>query len=205
MKQQQDYIRDLSEIRSMMERTTKFLSLSGWAGIMAGVYALFGAYLVHEVFHFSGDAYADEDMTYPADLTSVILTAVTVLVLAVGTAVLLSKQRAEKRKEHLWNPTSKRLLINMGIPLVTGGLFVLVLISKGLIGLVPPMTLIFYGLSLFIASKFTYDDIKILGLSLIALGLLGSYLTEYGLLFWALGFGVGHVIYGIYMHFKYER
>ena len=84
-------------------------------------------------------------------------------------------------------------------------IFILILIAKGLIGLVAPLTLIFYGLSLYIASKFTFDDIKILGLVNICLGLISSYFIGYGLLFWALGFGVGHIVYGVYVHFKYEK
>ncbi|HYD92493.1 MAG TPA: hypothetical protein VEA37_13530, partial [Flavobacterium sp.] len=82
---------------------------------------------------------------------------------------------------------------------------ILILLSKGLIGLVAPATLLFYGLSLYVASRYTYEDVKILGLVQITLGLISSYYIGYGLLFWAIGFGVCHIIYGIYVHFKYER
>lgn len=206
--EQQDYIRDISEIRSMMEKSTKFLSLSGWAGIMAGVYALVGAYLAYELFGFNPDLiFWPDSSKYNNDLgsTGLILLGIAVLVLAIGTAVLLSGRRAAKRNEKLWNATSRRLLANMAVPLAAGGLFVLMLISQGLIGLVAPVTLIFYGLSLYVASKFTYDDLKILGFTDICLGLAASYFIGYGLLFWALGFGVAHIIYGIYVHFKYEK
>lgn len=208
MKQQQDYIRDISEIRSMMERSTKFLSLSGWAGIMAGIYALIGAYIAYKVLYFNPDEiiYASfEEPRYTGDVLSLLILAAAVLFLSIGTAVYFSNRKAIRRSETLWNATSRRLLLNMGVPLVVGGIFVLVLLSKGLIGLIAPATLIFYGLSLYVASRYTFEDVKVLGLIQIALGLISSYYIGYGLLFWAIGFGICHIIYGIYVHFKYER
>lgn len=208
MKQQQDYIQDISEIRSMMEKSTKFLSLSGWAGIMAGVYALIGAYLAYKVLYFNPDevVYSSfEEGEYSQGLVKLVLLAGSVLLLALFTAIYFSNRRAARRGEKLWNATSKRLLVNMSIPLIVGGILALILISKGLIGLVAPITLIFYGLSLYVASRYTFEDVKILGLIQISLGLLSAYFIGYGLLFWALGFGVAHIIYGIYVHFKYER
>lgn len=204
MKAEQDYIRDITEIRAMMERSSKFLSLSGWAGILAGIYALSGTYIAYRFFQFNPNevAYSAE---LPDNLPEVILLATIILVLAIGTAALLSVKKANKRGENVWNPTTWRLLISMAVPLVAGGLLILILISKGLIGLVVPLTLLFYGLALYNASKFTYEDIKTLGLIEIALGLLGSYFVDYGLIFWALGFGVMHIIYGIYLHYRYER
>lgn len=205
---QQDYIRDISEIRSMMERSTKFLSLSGWAGIMAGIYALIGAYIAYKVLYFNPDEiiYASfEERRYTGDVLSLLILAAAVLFLSIGTAVYFSNRKAIRRNETLWNATSRRLLLNMGVPLVVGGIFVLVLLSKELIGLVAPATLIFYGLSLYVASRYTFEDVKVLGLIQIALGLISSYYIGYGLLFWAIGFGICHIIYGIYVHFKYER
>lgn len=208
MNQQQDYIRDISEIRSMMERSTKFLSLSGWAGIMAGIYALIGAYIAYEIFYFNPDEIIYTSFSegrYSTGLTKVLLLAGIVFALAIGTAIYFSNRRAIKRNEKLWNATSRRLLVNMAVPLGTGGILILILVSKGLMGLVAPMTLIFYGISLYVASRFTYEDIKILGFTQIILGLIGAYCIGYGLLLWALGFGIGHIVYGIYIHYKYER
>lgn len=208
MKNQQDYIRDISEIRSMMERSTKFLSLSGWAGIMAGIYALAGAYVAYNILYFNPDEIIYTSLAaneYSFDLFKIILLAAVILFLAVGTAIYFSHRKAARRNETLWNSTSRRLLLNMCVPLVAGGLFILILITKGFIGLIAPMTLLFYGLSLYMASRYTYEDVKILGLAQIILGLAGAYFTGYGLLLWALGFGVGHIVYGAYIHFKYER
>lgn len=208
MKEEQDYIRDIAEMRTMMERSSKFLSLSGLAGIMAGVYALAGAFIAYKVFYFNPEELTDSTLvpgSLSGPLLSVFLLGSAVLVLAVGTAFFLSYRKAVKRREKFWNPTALRLLINMSVPLIAGGLLILVLISKGLTGLIAPFTLLFYGLALYNAGKYTYEEIKSLGLINIALGLVSSYYIGFGLLFWAIGFGVVHIVYGIYMHYRYER
>jgi hypothetical protein len=208
MKKEKDYAGDIAAIRSMMERTSKFLSLSGWAGIMAGIYALAGAFLANKYFAFNPDeigytrgASANGDIP----LHNLVALAAAILVLAIGTAVFLSYRKAHKRSERIWNATSRRLLINMAVPLVAGGLLVLVLISKGLIGMIAPVTLIFYGMALYSAGNFTYAEVRMLGLIQIGLGLIGTYFIDYGLLCWAVGFGLLHIIYGIYIHYRYER
>ena len=208
MNQEKDYIRDLAEIRAMMERTSKFLSLSGWAGIMAGVYALVGAYVVYEILHFNPNQILPSSLQAgdgPSGLSMVILVALAVLVLSLGTAIFLSNKKANVRGEKIWNATSRKMLSSMAVPLVAGGILVLVLFLKGLIGLLAPLTLIFYGLALYNASKFTYEEVRSLGIIQMTLGLTSAYFVEYGLLLWAVGFGVAHIAYGTYMHLKYER
>lgn len=204
MKKEQDYIQDLAEIRSMMERSSKFLSLSGWAGVLAGIYALSGSYIAYNVYHFNPDeiAYTPAEAS---NLSMIVFLAIAVLMLAIGSAMVLSYRKANRRGEKIWNATSRRMMMNMTVPLATGGTFSLILLSKNFIGLIAPSTLLFYGLALYTASKFTYDEIKLLGLIQMGLGLLGSYFIEYSLFLWAIGFGVVHIIYGIYMHFRYER
>lgn len=202
MKEKQDYIQDINEIRSMMERSSKFLSLSGWAGIMAGIYALAGAYITYIIFNFNPDknVYSNGD----TNLLKGILLALLILILSLVTAIYFSWKKATGKGEKIWNATSRRLLANMSIPLVTGGILILILISKGLIGLIAPLTLLFYGLALYNASKFTIDEVKFLGIVQMGLGLISSYFVEYGLLIWAFGFGFVHIVYGIYMYYRYE-
>ena len=207
MKEKQDYVRDLAEIRSMMERSSKFLSLSGWAGVMAGIYALAGAFVAYKVLSFQPGAIPNGNVNENSSpgLLNLFLLALAVLLLAVGTAIFLSHNKAKKRGEKIWNATSRRLLANMAVPLAAGGLLALLFFAKNLTGFVAPLTLIFYGLALFNAGRFTYEELRVLGLIQIGLGLIGAWLVEYGLLCWAIGFGVFHIVYGIYIHFKYER
>jgi len=201
MEEERDYVQDIAEIRSMMERSSKFLSLSGWAGIMAGIYALAGAWVAYSVFGF----YPDEIFYTSPNLTNVILLATGILILALVSAIFDSRRKARKRDENAWNATSRRLLASMAVPLFAGGILILVLLSKGLTGLIAPLTLLFYGLALYNAGNYTIKEVRLMGVVQIGLGLLNSWFIEYGLLIWVLGFGVVHIIYGIFMHFKYER
>ena len=68
-----------------------------------------------------------------------------------------------------------------------------------------PASLIFYGISLVNASKYTLTDIRYLGVMEIILGLINTQFIDYGLYFWATGFGLLHIIYGAMMWWKYER
>lgn len=105
----------------------------------------------------------------------------------------------------MWDVSSRRLVLNFLIPLVAGGAFCLVLIQYGIAGLVAPATLIFYGLACINASKYTMRDIRYMGVAFIILGLVSTQYIGYGLYFWALGFGVCHIIYGALMYYKYDR
>lgn len=201
MKEEKEYIKDIGEIRSMMERSSKFLSLSGWAGIMAGIYALAGVYVANFYFGFNPENIIEAGGVG----LNIVLLATVVLVLAIVTAILLSYKKADKRSEKLWNPTTRRLVINMAVPLIAGGVVILILAAKDLTGIIAPFTMIFYGLALFNVSGITIKEIKGLGITQIILGLAGLYFVEYGLLLWALGFGVAHIVYGIVMYLKYER
>ncbi|HMG13796.1 MAG TPA: hypothetical protein VK590_00045 [Saprospiraceae bacterium] len=208
MKTEQDYIKDLTEIRSIMERSTKFLTLTGWAGIMIGIYALAGAYIGYKLSYFDNNADVYNNIVTtekPAIILNLFLLAIGILILSLGTAIFLSYKKSKKTGDSLWNAAARRLVINMAIPLVTGGLFILILYSKGLIGLIAPVSLIFYGMALLNGSKFTFEEYKYLGIIEIMLGLLASLFIGYGLLFWIIGFGVMHIVYGIYMHLRYEK
>ena len=198
---EQDYIRDIAEIRSMMERSSKFLSLYGGAGILAGIYALAGAYIAHSVYNFNPEGINSE----VPNIFPITILGFLVLSLAVGSAIYLSYRKAQKRGEKIWNPVSKKLLVHMSAPLVAGGLLILIFMLQDLAGLVAPLSLVFYGIALFNAGIFTFKEVKALGTFQILLGLAGCYFIEYGLFLWALGFGILHIFYGIYLYYKYER
>lgn len=202
-----DYLKDIQDIKSMMAQSSRFISLSGLSGVLAGFYALIGAWFAYRTIYFdtatSGN-YMNLVISQYA-VWKLLFIAGTVLFLSLITGIILSQRKATKRNESVWNPASKRLVINFSIPLATGGVFILYLIEKDILGLVAPLTLIFYGLACVNASKYTIGDVRYLGLTQIVLGLLSLWFLGYGLLFWALGFGVGHILYGSIMYFKYDR
>jgi hypothetical protein len=207
MNQQQDQLATLHEIRSIMDRSSRFISLSGLSGVFAGVFALAGAAAVK--WHLSQHNILYRD-TYTISLNwntiAFLLTvAGLVLVLAIGSAVYFTYRNARKSNQRVWDSKSKRLLINLAIPLATGGIFCAIMLYHGIVYLVAPAMLIFYGLALVNGSKYTLRDIHYLGLSEIVLGLFAAFYIGYGLLAWTVGFGVLHILYGTLMYYKYER
>lgn len=202
------YLDDITEIKNMMRRSSRFISLSGLSGILAGIYALIAAAIARIVIgtHFSSYMLAQDSGRGAGDIEGKLaLIAISTLVLALITGVFFSIRKAKKSGENIWEDSSKRLVLNFFIPLVTGGAFCLVLIQNGIVGLVAPTTLIFYGLACVNASKYTLGDVRYLGIINIILGLVATQFIGYGLYFWALGFGVLHVIYGSLIYFKHDR
>jgi hypothetical protein len=203
-------IRDeLASIRSLMERSSKFISLSGLSGILAGIYALIGAaaaYVVIQNNPMSGRIPLFELISNFVNVILILFAiAFIVLIASILTALVLSSRIAKKKGQPIWGKTSKVLLFNTSIPLVTGGIFIIILLYQGYDAFIIPAMLLFYGLSLVSASNFTFSDVKYLGLFEILLGLAAACVPGLGLLFWALGFGVLHIIYGSIMYFKYDK
>tara|TARA_R110002020_G_scaffold435662_1_gene645843 strand:+ start:1381 stop:2022 length:642 start_codon:yes stop_codon:yes gene_type:complete len=205
------YLRDLSEIKQMMNRSSRFISLSGLAGVFAGCYALVGAVIAktlldqNPILNNEGYDTVLSNLNNVQILTQLIFVAVGVLILAVGTAIILTTRMAKRNNQKIWDTTSKRLIVNFFAPLTAGGIFCLVLLQYGLVGLVAPSMLIFYGLALIHASKYTFSDLKSLGYMNLVLGLISTQFIGYGLYFWAAGFGLFHILYGIWMYNRYER
>jgi hypothetical protein len=211
MAQEEKHLQTLSEIRDLMEQSSRFLSLSGLSGIFAGIFALLGALvayfymdigLLHDKYYELAFVDARLHVNF---LLFFFLDAMVVLTLALGTGFYFTYRNARKRKQPVWTPATRRLLINLSIPLVTGGIFCLLLVYHEVIYLVAPATLIFYGLALISGSKYTIKDIRYLGISEILLGIAGCIWVGFGLIIWAIGFGVLHIVYGTVMYFKYEK
>jgi hypothetical protein len=201
------YLNDISEIKNMMHQSSRFISLSGLSGVLAGIYCLIGAWLAYKTIYFDTTSmgnYTNLIVTQPK-INRLLIIATSVIILSLITGIILSNNKAKKSNEEVWNVSSKRLVINFAIPLATGGFFILFLIEKEMLSLVAPLTLIFYGLACVNASKYTIGDVRYLGITMILLGLLSTWFLGYGLLFWALGFGVCHILYGSLMYFKYDR
>ncbi|HVW97659.1 MAG TPA: hypothetical protein VHA56_16920 [Mucilaginibacter sp.] len=197
----------LASIRSLMERSSKFISLSGLSGVLAGVYALVAAGFAWTIlYNGTSRSYTAADIqTNGQPVYTLLFIAILVLALSLGTGVLLTIRKAKRKGQPVWGKISRALLFHMATPLFSGGLLILILIFRGYYGIVSPASLIFYGLALVSASNFTFILVRYLGLCEIALGLIAACLPGYGLLFWAIGFGVLHIIYGSVMYLKYDK
>ncbi len=207
MKEIHEYEKDLASIRSTMDRSAKFLSLSGLSGILAGCYALAGASAAYSIAQYPigpGDHRYQDDFVL-AFMVRLLVIAIVVLVLSIGTALWLSNNKAKRAGTSLWNATSRQLVINFSIPLIAGGLFVLILLFNGMFEMAASATLVFYGLGLIAAGANTFGEVRYLGFFEIVLGLASAAISGYELIFWSLGFGVLHIIYGAILYNKYDR
>ncbi len=195
--------KDIESIRKLMERSTKFISLSGLSGILAGCYALIGAALAARLLD-DPMAPASSVRAHPSVAPQLALIAAGVLFASIVTGVWMSINRSQKVGARFWNSTTQRMVVNLAIPLVAGGIFIIILILRGNTEIVASASLIFYGLALINASQNLYDEVRYLGYSEIILGLATAVLARYDLIGWAIGFGAFHIFYGALMYRKYE-
>ncbi len=199
---QEDYLRDISEIKNLMSKSSKFISLSGLSGILAGIYALIGSAYAYWLVNTSGNGYLVLDGEI---FRLVLIDLFLVGIVSIGTAIILTTKKAKQNDEKIWDALTRRLLLNFLIPLGAGGIYILIILWQQRYEQTGALMLLFYGLALFNASKYTLGDVKYLGLTQIILGLLSAILPGYGFWFWVVGFGIMHIIYGAVMYFKYDR
>jgi hypothetical protein len=206
---EQQHLEALSDIRRMMERSSRFLSLSGLSGVFAGASALAGAGIAYALFraYYSRweirGHYDDADFSQ-LRLQLIILGFAVMLLAGIG-GFYFTWRRAKRNKVPIYDATSRKVFVNALIPMVAGGAFIAGLLYNGLDVLIAPSCLIFYGMALLNASKYTLSDIRYLGIAEIVLGILNVFFLRRGLYFWGIGFGVMHILYGIIMWWKYER
>ena len=198
----EDYLKDISEIKNLMNKSSRFISLSGLSGILAGVYAIIGAAIAYYVVTNSQRGYLILDENIFKICVGILFL---VALLSIVTGIYLTTKKAKKNGENFWDNSSKRLIINFLIPLVTGGIYILLILGQQKYGQTGALMLIFYGLALVNASKYSIGDIRYLGFTEIILGLICTLYPGYGFWLWILGFGVMHIVYGSIMHFKYDR
>jgi MFS family permease len=210
MKNESKSIEDIKIIRKIMEESSRFISLSGLSGVFAGITAIAGAFVAYFFILDKGNIHYENYLTNLSVQEALVIrwqlmaVAAVVLVLSVLFALWFSIKKAKKDEKNFWTPVSRRMLINLLIPLATGGVFVIALLFQHNFQLIVPCFLIFYGLALVNAGKFTFGEIYYLGILEIITGLVSAFVPGWGLIFWTFGFGVLHIIYGLAMYRKYE-
>ncbi|NQD72690.1 hypothetical protein HP439_18360 [Sphingobacterium shayense] len=203
---QENLLKEIEQIRSMMEKSSKFISISGLSGVLIGIYALIGAAFAYvKVYGFNSDIeFRDYYIDDPDILKYLSVVAAVVLVLSIVTGLSMASRKAKYMNQKIWNVVSRSLLFAIAVPLCTGGLFALILLSKGYYSLIASVLLIFYGLALVSGSPYTFKEVRWLGIFEILLGLLAILVPGYGLWFWVAGFGILHIVYGLIVYKKYE-
>ena len=196
------YLDDISQIKDLMNRSSRFISLSGLSGILAGIYAITGAAIAYYFFMPESEGYVT---LHSWNFRMILGILIAVAVLSFVSAYLLTTSKAKKNNEKVWDEATKRLLVNFFVPLVTGGIYILIKLNSQHYGLTAALMLIFYGLALVNASKYTLSNVKYLGYVEIVLGLICAAMPGYGFWFWVLGFGVMHLVYGSLIYLKEKK
>lgn len=202
-----DALNDLRDIRSMMERASRFQMVSGWGVLAAGIMALVAAYVANAIFNGSNTTlYGDTDYLW-AHKTQIAVAGSLALVIVCGLTVFLTSAWMAHRKQipFALDATMRRLLTAFTVPLAAGGLLCLALVMQGHYGLTSSIMLIFYGLALVACHHFTHPALGLLGYAELLLGLADCFISTHALLFWTIGFGVLHVALGIYLILKSHR
>ncbi len=202
----QKHQEDLSHIRSMMERSSRFISLSGLSGVFAGLSALIGGIYAYQLLEAkSSENYYANTISFDSDLVfQLFFIAIIVLFFALSFGLFFTIRKSRKFNLPIWTTATKKMLLHLAIPLVVGGVFCLALLYHGIYVLIAPATLLFYGLALINAEQYTFSDIKYLGFSELILGCISLFFVGYGLVFWIIGFGILHIFYGLIMFKKYK-
>ena len=202
MEDSKDYLKDISEIKNLMNKSSRFISLSGLSGILAGIYALIGAAIAYWlVITYSNGTLLLDGFVFRFVMLDLFLIAF----FSIATAIYLTTKKAKKNNEKIWDGSSRRLILNFLIPLIAGGIYILIILGQQKYGQAGALMLIFYGLALVNASKYSIGDIRYLGFIEIALGLICAWIPGYGFWIWVFGFGFLHIIYGTMMYFKYDK
>ncbi|HEY4539305.1 MAG TPA: hypothetical protein VIG94_04750 [Faecalibacter sp.] len=193
----------LEEIKSMMQKTTKFSSINGWSGIWVGIIGLVASYLVYSIilessFQWHGLA---PDESRDAKLAFMLI--ITLIVACSGGVYFIAK-KSKRNGESFINSVTKRILIRFLTILGIGGLVCGLLYYHLSFVYVAPSTLLFYGLALLYIERDTIKELKYLAFVEIILGLLAFYFIYNGLLFWTIGFGIVHLFFGVFLVNKYK-
>ncbi len=213
------HLERLQDIRQMMTRSSRFISLSGLSGVAAGICALIGAWFAYDTI---GDYYAVSVIPgWHSEIRStrgygmlgewdplearLFWIAVFTFLGAFVSAFFFTWLRSRKTGLPIWGFVARRLMWSVVVPMLVGGLLILRLLDFHAYGLIAPACLLFYGLALIHASKYTFPEIGYLGYGQLVLGALNLWYIGYGLIFWSLGFGVLHIVYGFLMWWKNER
>jgi hypothetical protein len=206
MKNHEEQLAAIQEMRDLMDQASQFKSISGLSGILAGFLSLICIYVTYLLTGISLlDSEALERIWHSQDQVWVISLFGLLVGACVSIGIFMAVRKARNVDRPIWDHAAKRLLFSLAIPVLVGGFFSLLLLRLGLVSLLAPVTLLFYGMGLLNSSKYTLRAVQTVGFLFILLGLLATACLEYGLLIWTMGFGLVHIVYGFIIYIRYER
>ncbi|MEW6510686.1 MAG: hypothetical protein AB1428_06960 [Bacteroidota bacterium] len=184
------------DLRSATAQPTRLLTLTGLPGILAGLIGTGGAAGAHAVVTSEGGE--------ASKIGFIALIGAGAALLTIGCSAFHSARRLSHWGKTAWSAADREVVREMATPLLAGLMFTAVLVMHRMFMAIPGSLLVFYGLSLDAAAKATRPEVRWLAWIEIALGMIAFVFTEHALTYWAVGFGISHILYGGLMYFKDE-
>jgi len=175
---------DLRFIRDTMERTAAFTAVSGWGQVFLGLTALAAAWLAaQQISNFAWlRVWLAEGL------------------LAVAVGLLSCTWKANRRGLPLFSGPARKVALGLAPPLVAGAFLTFLLFRAGLQSALPATWLLLYGAGIMAGGSFSVPAIPVMGLCFMLLGglaVLGP--ASLGNWFLAAGFGLIHIVFGLFI------
>lgn len=196
----ENYLKDISEIKNLMNKSSQFISLSGLSGAFAGIYAIIGA----AYFYITTRSIKISDFeTKDIDKATIIF--ILFVILSTLTTIIFTSIRAKSLDEKSWDVKTKNLVQAFFTPILIGLVFVLILYFNNEYNYLLALLLVFYGIGLLNAGFTTNNLVKPLGYIQVTFGLICAIKYDYTFWFFAIGFGIVHLVYGSIVYFKIDK
>ena len=118
-------------------------------------------------------------------------------VLSVGISFYTMTLKARSVGLPLWSEPARKILFSFAPPMAAGALFTLVMYEHELVGLLPGVWMLLYGVGVVAAGTFSVRIVPVMGLAFMLVGavaLVGP--ATWGTAFMAAGFGGLHLFFG---------
>jgi hypothetical protein len=165
-----------------MESASTFTALSGWGLVAVGVVGLLAAFLAWRAGQ-------------PEKL-SIWLPAALVGVICAGAA---NASKARRLEMPLWSGSFRKVAWVMTPVLAAGALLTFALVGANARYLLPGTWLALYGAGVTAGGTFSLRAVRWMGLALVVLGGLALRVPQQGIVFLAVGFGILHILFGVYL------
>jgi hypothetical protein len=172
---------NLRFIRETMEAAATFTAVSGWGTMLIGFTALIAAALaaatdstIRWVFIWSCEA-----------------------VLSVAISMYAMAVKARATRVPLWSEPARKIVFSFAPPMVVGALLTLVCLEHGLLGLLPGIWMLLYGVGVMAAGTFSVGIVPVMGLAFMCVGTVALFAPpSWTTACMAAGFGGLHLFFG---------
>ena len=182
-----------------MQQYTSYFSLSGFSGILLGIYGLLMVYVLHILTSTYGDGF-DGSSQLPIALLEIVITIFGIVMILISLFTLWIRARRENKKQNskLWNPFSKKTRLQTLVPLIFFIAVLIIVANKGYYSLITPLLLFLYGILLLNVSRVSLKRLRLLAIAEMILGIIAYFIYDNELLFLAIGLGAFHLLYGVF-------